>query len=104
MKFLILSLALLTVGLQQTFAQEKLKEGKITFEISYPDAEDMSDQQLAMMPKETVVYFKGDKSRGETKMSYGTVTYFTDAKTKESIVCMDMMNRKTAIKSTAADE
>lgn len=36
---------------QQVIGQEKLKEGKITFEITLNNAEEMNDQMLAMMPK-----------------------------------------------------
>ena len=81
-------------------AQDKLKEGKVTYEISYPDAEEMNDQMLAMMPKESVVYFKNDWTRGETTMGYGTVITLYDPDKKESYVCMDMMGKKSAIKTT----
>src|SRR5437016_12637804 len=84
-------------------AQEKLKEGKATFEISYPDAEEMNDQMLAMMPKESVSYFKDGKTRTEIKAGYGTTVVLSDPDKKESYVCMDMMGKKTAVKSTDED-
>ena len=88
---------------QFSIAQEKLKEGKITFEISVTNAEEMNDQMLAMMPKEMVVYFKGDHSRGEMDMMGGKVISITDKKSGETISCMDIMGKKQAIKTTKED-
>jgi GLPGLI family protein len=84
-------------------AQDKLKEGKITFEISINNAEEMNDQMLAMMPKEMVVYFKDGKSRGEMDMMGGKIISITDSKAGETISCMDMMGKKQAIKTTKED-
>src|SRR5258706_14217875 len=96
MKSFIFSIvAFISLYIQSAIAQEKLKEGKLTFEISFPDAEDMNSQMLAMMPKDMTVYFKDGKSRGEMKMAFGTTVSLSDDKTKETIVCMDMMGKKT---------
>jgi hypothetical protein len=84
-------------------AQDKMKEGKATFDISYPDAEEMNDQMLAMMPKESVTYFKDGKTRTEIKAGYGTTIVLSDPDKKESYVCMDIMGKKSAIKSTEED-
>jgi GLPGLI family protein len=84
-------------------AQDKLKEGKITYEINYLNAEDLNDQVLAMLPKESTVYIKDGNSRMEQKAGFGSTIAITDAKTKETIVLMDMMGKKNAIKSTAEE-
>jgi GLPGLI family protein len=84
-------------------AQDKLKEGKATFEISYPDAEEMNDQMLAMMPKESVTYFKGSKRRAEVQTSFSNMVMIEDPDKKESYMCIDAMGKKTAVKSTEAD-
>ena len=84
-------------------AQEKLKEGKITFEITINNAEEMSDQMLAMMPSEMVVYFKEGRSRGEMEMMGGKVITITDGKTGETFSCMDIMGKKQAVKITKED-
>src|SRR5690349_16288876 len=84
-------------------AQDKIKEGKATFEISYPDAEEMNDQQLAMMPKESVSYFKDYWTRSETTMGFGVMVNIYNPEKKEAYTVMDMMGKKTAIKSTEED-
>jgi GLPGLI family protein len=63
----------------------------------------MNDQMLAMMPKEMVVYFKDDNSRGEMDMMGGKVITITDGKSGETISCMDLMGKKQAIKTTRED-
>ncbi|MCX6275976.1 MAG: hypothetical protein NTV09_12300, partial [Bacteroidetes bacterium] len=88
---------------QQVIGQEKLKEGKITFEITLNNAEEMNDQMLAMMPKEMVVYFKDGRSRGEMDMMGGKIVSITDSKAGETITCMDIMGKKSAIKTTKED-
>lgn len=90
-------------AVQPAAAQEKLKEGKVTFEISINNAEEMNDQMLAMMPKEMTVYFKNGKSRGEMDMMGGKVISITDSKAGETVTCMDIMGKKQAIKTTRED-
>jgi hypothetical protein len=100
-RLIVYSIAfVLSLSIRVATAQDKLKEGKATFEISYPDAEEMNDQMLAMMPKESVNYFKDGKTRSEVTMGYGTMITIYDPDKKESYLCMDMMGKKTAIKST----
>jgi GLPGLI family protein len=99
----LVAVAALALVTQVSNAQDKIKEGKAVFEISYPDAENMNDQQLAMMPKDVTIYFKDGKSRSEMSMSYGSFVTITDDAKKESIMCMDMMGKKNAIK-TSYDE
>ena len=93
----------LLMNFQPAIGQDKIKEGKITFEISISNEEEMNDQMLAMMPKEMVVYFKNDKSRGEMDMMGGKIITITDGKDGESISCMDLMGKKQAIKTTKED-
>lgn len=101
--FMALIAALFLLNFQQVNAQDKIKEGKITFEITINNEEEMNDQVLAMMPKEMVVYFKKDMSRGEMDMMGGKVITITDGKEGESISCMDLMGKKQAIKTTKED-
>ncbi len=77
-------------------AQETIEEGKITYEITYPEME-MDEQMKAMMPTESVVYIKGALSRTETAMGMGiSSATIMNAKTNEVIALMDMMGTKTA--------
>jgi GLPGLI family protein len=105
MKKIIQSIAVvvLLLNFQQVSAQEKIKEGKVTFEINIENEEEMNDQMLAMMPKEMVVYFKDDNSRGEMDMMGGKVITITDGKSGETVSCMDLMGKKQAIKTTRED-
>ncbi|MEO8088305.1 MAG: DUF4412 domain-containing protein [Bacteroidota bacterium] len=101
--FSAIAAVILITNIQFATAQEKLKEGKINFEISMTSEEEMNDQMLAMMPKEMVVYFKDGKSRSEMKMMGGTVVAITDSKAGETISCMDIMGKKQAVKTTKED-
>jgi GLPGLI family protein len=98
-----ISIVVLFLNFQQVDAQQKIKEGKVTFEINIENEEEMNDQMLAMMPKEMVVYFKDDKSRGEMDMMGGKVITITDGKSGETVSCMDLMGKKQAIKTTRED-
>ena len=98
--FRALAFVIFLMNGQMANAQDKIKEGKITFEITIENEEEMGDQMLAMMPKEMIVYFKGEKSRGEMEMMGGKIITITDGKEGESISCMDLMGKKQAIKTT----
>jgi GLPGLI family protein len=99
----VITVFVMMFTMQHAVAQEKLKEGKIIFEISINNSEEMNDQMLAMMPKEMTVYFKDGKSRGEMDMMGGKVVSITDSKEGETVTCMDIMGKKQAIKTTRED-
>ena len=99
----VLALFALSFTMLNAYSQEKLKEGKITFDIEINNAEEMNDQMLAMMPKDMTVYFKEGKSRGEMDMMGGKIISITDSKEGETITLMDLMGKKQAIKTTTAD-
>jgi GLPGLI family protein len=99
----LLFIGLLNVAMLPAVAQKTMNEGKFIFEISYPGSE-MSDQQLAMMPTEMVMYIKKDKSRMEMSMGMGmTTVVISDNKAKVATTLMDVMGNKIATKSTEAD-
>lgn len=99
----LLCIALLTAVTLPSAAQKTMNEGKIVFEISYPNSE-LSDQQMAMMPTEMVMYLKKDKSRMEMSMGMGmTTVVISDNKAKVATTLMDVMGNKIATKSTEAD-
>jgi len=77
-------------------AQQKIDEGKVVYEITYPDME-LDPQMAAMMPTESVVYFKGNMSRSEITMGMGiSSTTIVNSKTNEVTSLNDMMGNKTA--------
>ena len=80
----------------KVWAQQKISEGKVVYAITYPDM-DLDPQMMAMLPAESVVYFKDHWSR--TDMNMGTGIYsvtIINSKTKEVTTLMDMMGTKTA--------
>src|SRR4051794_19395113 len=77
---------------------QKIDEGKVVFEISYPDA-DMPDEQMAMMPTESKMFFKDNQARIEMKMGMGmSQVMLFDNKNKMMTMLMDMMGNKIAVK------
>ena len=84
----------------QEFA--KVHEGKIIYDISYPDAE-LDQQTMAMLPDESVMYFKDEKGRVEIKMAFGSTVILMDNEKKENVMLMDMMGKKTATVITETD-
>lgn len=99
----LLFITMLSAVVLPSAAQKTMNEGKLIFEISYPNSE-MSDQQLAMMPTEMVMYIKKDKSRMEMSMGMGmTTVVISDNKAKVATTLMDVMGNKIATKSTEAD-
>jgi GLPGLI family protein len=82
---------------------QKIDEGKVVFEISYPDA-DMPDEQMAMMPTESKMFFKDNQARIEMKMGMGmSQVMLFDNKNKMMTMLMDMMGNKIAVKMTEED-
>jgi GLPGLI family protein len=99
---IILSLVLLIGVLSvNSYAGDKSFRGVIVYNISF--GEDMDASMVAMMPKTMKMYISGDKSKMEMIAGFGTTNVIFDSETKESVVMMDMMGQKFAIKSTAED-
>ncbi len=98
----IITLFLIILSSSFVFAQKKLTEGKLVFDITYPDA-DLDANTLAMMPTESTIYFKGQMSRAEIKMQMGNTVAITDGKEGVTTTLMDMMGNKMAIKFTKED-
>lgn len=101
-KTLLLLFIMMAVNIIYVNAQ-KIDEGKILYEISYPDA-DIPDEQMAMMPTESKLFFKDDHSRVEMKMGMGmNQVMIFDNKNKIMTMLMDMMGNKIAIKMNEDD-
>lgn len=74
-------------------------EGKIIFSITFNDLPEGAEQYAAMLPKETVLYVKGNKTRTEQSMGMGgSQIVIADSKTDEAVVLMDMMGQKLLMK------
>jgi len=70
--------------------------GKIIFDISYPDSK-LDEQSLSQMPTESIVLFRGDKTKVEVAMPMGKTVVITDNKTGNAVMLMDMMGSKMAM-------
>ncbi|HRH67638.1 MAG TPA: DUF4412 domain-containing protein [Bacteroidia bacterium] len=100
-----LVLFLLLSGSRYSSAQESsrlLPQGKVVFEVSYPNSK-LDQQTMAMMPTESVLYFKGNLSRMELNLGMGSTVVITDHKLGESTMLMEMLGNKTAVRSTRLD-
>jgi GLPGLI family protein len=76
---------------------ETLKEGRITYEISMPkmNGEDVDEQMKAMMPYESIQYYKGDKMRNEMKAGFGSTVTLMEQGGDSITLLMEMMGMKT---------
>lgn len=84
----------------QVTAQKTIREGKLVYEITYPDME-LDANMAAMLPVESVVYFNEDFSRTETAMGMGmSSASIVNSKTGGVTTLMDMMGTKSAIVMT----
>lgn len=101
MKTKILSLlsAILLIGgvSAQTF------EGKITYSIEYELPEAM-EAQRSMLPTESITYITKGHVRVENKTMLGDQNVITDTKKKTSVLLINMMGKKVAIKMGGEDE
>jgi GLPGLI family protein len=88
---LISALALSTVC---GYAQKKIFEGKITYQVEWQPTPEM--QQLAsMFPSELTVYFKGDSSATLSKSNFSNSSTIVNAKTEYQRLLLDIpMNGK----------
>lgn len=86
------SLLVLSVS---AIAQKSMEEGKIVYQISFPENE-FDEQTLAMLPTESTMYFKGNMSRTELKMAMGMENAsIYDGKSGKVTTLTNMMGNKT---------
>jgi len=78
-------------------------EGKIVYDITFPDLPSEMKQYEAMLPKEMTMFVNPNFTRVEQTSSMGNTVIINDNKSKSSTMLMDMMGNKMAIKSTEED-
>jgi len=94
---------LLTVSCDQIFAQKKLTEATISYDIVIntnnitPQAADLLDGAVS------IIYLKGNSSRSEMISSLGTQSTIVDGKTGNVTVLKDYGEQKYMIKMTQAN-
>jgi hypothetical protein len=103
MKKSILVLCLISLTSAYSYGQKIITEGKVVYKITYPEME-LDNQTAAMLPSESVVFFKNTKSRTNVSMGMGmTTSTITDSKTNSNIALFDMMGNKSAVVTPAEE-
>lgn len=96
-KIILLSaLGLTTFAFTTGGGKSKAFEGKITFEITYDELPEMLEPYRAMLPKETVTYIKGSKTRVEQNTMGANIVNVVDNEKKTGFMLMDQMGEKVA--------
>lgn len=98
-----IALLLIATAATLSVSAQSFTEGKIVTKISYPDM-DESNGIMAMLPKENVMYVKGDKARMEQPGAMGSKTIIIiDNKKKETHTYLDLMGKKYEIVQNEKD-
>jgi hypothetical protein len=103
-KRIILPIAFI-VFTQVLLAQSPIKQGKIFYEMDFPDIP--SEQKILMgnnLPKDATAYFKNDKSRVETPTPFGKLIIIRDASKKEFIFAFNNLDKKKKIAFKKTDK
>lgn len=102
MKKTILSLLTFALIFSSPLFAQKLTEGKVVYEISFPEM-DENEKANGMTPTEATLFFKENLLRMEMKiMGMGTVV-ISNSKDKSVTTLMDLMGNKLAIKMTGEE-
>lgn len=95
---LFLGITVIFCSQQNVFAQKKMMEGVIIYDLKLEGAED-AGMMAAMMPTEMTVKFKGTKSRSEFATGMSETVAISDSKDdKSGVVLLDLMGNKYAMK------
>ena len=90
---------------QILFAQSPIKQGKIFYEMNFPDL--TLEQKLmmaSMLPKDATAYFKDGKTRVETPMPFGKLIMIRNNANKEFIFAFNNVEKKKKIAFIKTDE
>jgi GLPGLI family protein len=101
-KRIILPLYLL-IFTQLLIAQNTIKQGKIYYEMDFPDIPANQKQAMAsILPKDATAYFKDGKTRVETPTPFGKMIIIRDIQKKEFVFAFNNIEkrRKVAFKKT----
>jgi GLPGLI family protein len=100
MKKLVLASLFAMAATVSSFAQDF--EGKVVMKMSYDVPSEMKGQE-AMLPAESVAYYKKKNSRIETNSMFGSQIFIVNEK-KESTLLLDMMGMKFAVPMDIPEE
>ena len=102
-RYLLIIVVSLSVFSLQVFAQKKLTEATISYDIvintnnTTPQAADLLDGAVS------IIYLKGNSSRSEMISSLGTQSTIVDGKTGNVTILKDYGEQKYMIKMTPAE-
>jgi len=92
-------LVVLTFTFTNMSLAQRLFTGVIEYEITYSDA-DLDPATLAMLPRSVTVEVDGKRSRTEQQQGVMNIVKITNAENFTSVVLLDIMGQKYAIRST----
>jgi len=87
--------------IQSSFVFAQTSEGKVDYAVSYPNS-GLPKESLSMLPTQTQLWFKGEKSRFDMKMGFG-ISMNTIIEQNTITILMDVMGKKNAIKKDISD-
>jgi len=103
-KRIILPIAFI-VFTQILLAQSPLKQGKIFYEMNFPDLTLEQKLMMAgMLPKDATAYFKEGKTRVETPMPFGKLVIIRNNANKEFIFAFNNVEKKKKVAFIKTDE
>ncbi len=86
------------------FAQNRLNEGKILFDIHYEDVPIQYQSKVEQLAKDAVIYFKGNKSRTEMGIGiFGKNTTIVDKDSNTVYVLLTVFGNRFALKKTTQE-
>jgi GLPGLI family protein len=86
------------------FAQYKINEGKIFYDISYKNLSPDMKRNEHMLPHDASFYFKGQKTRMEMGIAgMGKNTTIYDGNTKETVILLNLFGKKLALKKSDSE-
>lgn len=92
-----------TLGISLGTFGQKTFEGSIIYEIEYLELSPEVEEYKNSMPQKMKIMFKGDKFRLEQSTAFGNQVIITDQENKETVMLMDLMGQKIALKVPAED-
>jgi GLPGLI family protein len=81
-------------------AQKKITQGKLVMDMSVPDSMKKDREVVDFIHDGTIIYFKDSLSRTEVNTQEGKMIIIYNDKSEETIICIDMMETKMAMKET----
>lgn len=101
-KFFSLIVVLLGITTTASIAQNSF-EGVIKAKLEATAVPDEMKGMEAMMSQQMTITMKGDQTKVESAGAMGTTTMLMDYKKHESVLLMDMMGSKTAVKDQLSE-